>query len=176
MKFHKSKIDGCFTIIPESFEDERGIFRRHFCFREFKENGIPNNIEQANISENKYPYTLRGFHYQIYPHQEGKTLSCIKGSIYDVIIDIRKDSPTYMQWESFELNENNKKSIFIPPGCANAFLTLNSDCLIHYYCSKSYEPNSEKGIRFNDPSFNISWPHQPKVISDKDLNHPDYNI
>ena len=93
-----------------------------------------------------------------------------------MIIDIRKDSPTYMQWESFELNENNKKSIFIPPGCANAFLTLNSDCLIHYYCSKSYEPNSEKGIRFNDPSFNISWPHQPKVISDKDLNHPDYKI
>lgn len=174
MKFHKSKINGSFTIIPDSYEDERGIFRRHFCFREFKENGIPNNIEQANVSENKHPYTLRGFHYQIYPHQEGKTLSCIKGSIFDVILDIRKDSPTYMQWQSFELNEDNKKSVFIPPGCANAFLTLDSDCLIHYYCSKSYEPNSEKGIRFNDPSFKISWPHQPKVISEKDLNHPDY--
>ena len=95
-------------------------------------------------------------------------------TIFDVIIDLRNNSSTYMRWESFELSDENKNSIFIPPGCANAFLTLSSDCLIHYYCSKSYEPNSELGVRFNDPSFNIIWPHKPEVISEKDLSHPDY--
>ncbi len=176
MKFIKSRINDVFNIIPEPFVDDRGIFRRHFCHKEFETNGITNKVEQANISENNYPHTLRGFHYQIYPHQEGKTLSCIKGKIYDVILDLRRDSSTYMQWESFELNEDNKNSVFVPPGCANAFLTLTSDCLIHYYCSKSYNPDSEKGIRYNDPSFKIVWPYEPKVISEKDLSHPDYKV
>lgn len=174
MKFSKTSINDAFMIIPEPYTDDRGVFRRHFCFSEFEKNGIPNKVEQANISENLYPFTLRGFHYQKSPHQEGKTLSCIKGKIFDVIIDLRNNSSTYMRWESFELSDENKNSIFIPPGCANAFLTLSSDCLIHYYCSKSYEPNSELGVRFNDPSFNIIWPHKPEVISEKDLSHPDY--
>jgi dTDP-4-dehydrorhamnose 3,5-epimerase len=174
MKFIKSKIKDAYYIQPEPFVDERGIFRRHFCFKEFKQNGIPYNVEQANLSENKYPYTLRGFHYQVFPYQEGKTLSCLKGSIFDIILDLREESPTYMQWESFELSDKNRNSIFIPPGCANAFLTLSENCLIHYYCSKSYNPDAEKGIRYNDPSFNFIWPRKPEVISEKDLNHPDY--
>lgn len=174
MKFLKSKINGAYSIFPEPFVDTRGMFRRHFCYKEFKKNNIRYNVEQANVSENKYALTLRGFHYQVYPYQEGKTLSCLKGSIYDIIVDLRKNSPSYMRWESFELSEKNRKSIFIPPGCANAFLTLTSDCLIHYYCSKSYNPSAEKGIRYNDPSFNFIWPKKPKVISHKDLNHPDF--
>jgi dTDP-4-dehydrorhamnose 3,5-epimerase len=174
MKFIKSKIQNSFCIHPQPYMDERGVFRRHFCFNKFKENGIPHTIEQANLSENKYAYTLRGFHYQVSPYQEGKTLSCIRGSIFDIIVDLRKDSTTYMQWESFELSDQNRISIFIPPGCANAFLTLTDNCLIHYYCSKSYNPSAERGIRYNDPNFKFIWPKKPKVISDKDLNHPDY--
>jgi len=174
MKFKKCDIKDVYSIEPEPFIDERGVFRRHYCFKEFEQKNIPNKIEQANVSENKYAHTLRGFHYQVFPHQEGKTLSCLKGTIYDIIVDLRKDSPTYMRWQSFELSDKKRNSIFIPPGCANAFLTLTNDCLIHYYCSKSYVPSAEKGVRYNDPIFNFIWPHKPEVISEKDLNHPDY--
>ena len=104
-----------------------------------------------------------------------KTLSCLKGSIYDIIVDLRKESETYMQWISFNLDDQNRNSIHIPPGCANAFLTLKDNCLIQYYCSKEYVPNAERGIRFNDSKFNFQWPVEPKVISDKDNNHPDFD-
>lgn len=174
MKFYKQKIKGIYLIEPEPFIDDRGVFRRHFDHKEFKEHSIDTKIMQANVSENKYKHTLRGFHYQAYPHGEGKTLSCIKGSIYDIIVDVRPSSPTYLQWIAFELNEQNRKSIHIPKGCANAFLTLEKDCIIHYYCSQNYTPKAERGIRYNDPLFNFKWPHKPTVISDKDKNHPDF--
>jgi dTDP-4-dehydrorhamnose 3,5-epimerase len=176
MIFKKQKIKGVFLIYPDSFKDKRGVFRRHFCQNEFKKNGIVSKIEQANISENKFKYTLRGFHYQTDKHKEGKTLSCIKGKIYDIVVDLRKSSPTFGQWLYFELDEKNRKSIHIPPGCANAFLTLKNDSIIHYYCSKSYAPKFEKGIRFNDKFFNFKWPRKPKIVSIKDLNHLDFKI
>jgi len=176
MKFEKSFISGVFSIIPDPFIDERGVFRRHFCEKEFEQNGIETKIEQANISENKFAYTLRGFHYQLSPFSEGKTLSCLKGNIYDVIVDLRNNSKTFMKWTSYELSEHNKISIHIPPGCANAFLTLEDNTLIHYYCSKSYNPSAERGIRYNDPAFNFKWPIEPKIISDKDLSHPSFKI
>lgn len=176
MKFHKQIIPGVFLIEPEPFIDDRGVFRRHFDQKQFKENSIVTNIVQANISENKFKYTLRGFHYQKNPHGEGKTLSCIKGEIYDIIVDVRPNSPTYLQWISFKLNEKNRLSIHIPPGCANAFLTLKVGSIIHYYCSKPYTPKAERGIRYNDPTFKFKWPHKPLVISDKDNNHPDFKL
>ena len=138
MKFHTKKLSGVFLIEPTPFKDDRGVFRRHFCDQEFSEQGVDTDIRQSNVSENRYAQTLRGFHYQIHPFGEGKTLSCLKGSIYDIIVDLRPESQTYMQWESFELNEENRCSIHIPPGCANAFLTLEDECLIHYY-SFSYD-------------------------------------
>lgn len=174
MKFYKQKIKGVYLIEPEPFVDDRGVFRRHFDGKQFKENKITTKVIQANISENVFKHTLRGFHYQEFPYGEGKTLSCIKGAIYDIIVDLRPGSPTYMKWISFELDENNRLSIHIPPGCANAFLTLEKNSIIHYYCSKAYVPKAERGIRFDDPSFNFKWPHPPKVISDKDKNHPDF--
>ena len=119
-------------------------------------------------------FHARGFHYQVPPFGEGKTLSCLKGKIYDVIVDLRPDSPTYMMWVDFYLNEDNRHSIHIAPGCANAFLTLQHNCLIHYYCSQPYTPEAEKGIRYNDPAFNFEWPHPPEVISEKDENHPEF--
>jgi dTDP-4-dehydrorhamnose 3,5-epimerase len=174
MIFHEQKLPGVYIIEPEPFADDRGVFRRHFCDKEFAENGIVTDVRQSNVSENKYAYTLRGFHYQAHPYGEGKTLSCLKGSIYDIIVDVRPESPTYMQWISIELNEENRYSIHIAPGCANAFLTMEDNCLIHYYCSQPYTPEAECGFRYNDPVFKFEWPTEPAVISEKDLNHLDY--
>ena len=176
MIFKKQKIEGVHLILPESHEDERGVFRRHFCAKEFSDNGIVNKVEQANISENKSKYTLRGFHYQVNEHQEGKTISCISGKIYEVVLDIRKSSSTFKQWVSFELDSKNKQSVHIPPGCAHAYLTLEDNSVVHYYCSKSYAPKYEKGIRYDDKLFNFSWPHKPKFISKKDLSYEDFKI
>lgn len=174
MKFIEQSLPGVFLIEPEPFIDERGVFRRHFCKDEFGRHGIDSEVQQANISENKFAYTLRGFHYQREPYSEGKTLSCLKGKIYDIIVDLRKDSPTYMKWISFELNDDNRHSIHIAPGCANAFLTLTEGCLIQYYCSQSYSPEAERGIRYNDPVFDFNWPREPEIISAKDMKHSDY--
>ena len=174
MKFFEQKIKGVFIIEAEPVIDDRGIFRRQFCAKEFADHGIADNICQANISENHYSLTLRGFHYQDHPFAEAKTLSCLRGIIYDVIVDLREESTTYMEWVSVELSSVNRKCIHIPIGCANAFLTLERDCMINYYISQSYEPSAEKGIRYNDPSFNFEFPAEPKVISDRDLNHPDF--
>jgi dTDP-4-dehydrorhamnose 3,5-epimerase len=174
MKFHEQKLAGVYLIEPAPFKDDRGVFRRHFCDKEFSEHNIVKNVRQSNVSENKYAHTLRGFHFQVSPYGEGKTLSCLKGIIYDIIVDLRPESPTYMEWVSFELNEDNRYSIHIAPGCANAFLTLDDGCLIHYYCSQPYTPDAERGIRYNDPSFGFEWPFEPAVISEKDMSHPDF--
>jgi len=175
MKFNPQIIKGVYLIEPTPFSDERGVFRRHFCFKEFGQNDIADFVKQANVSENYSAFTLRGFHYQIAPYGEGKTLSCLKGRIYDIVVDLRKGSVTYMQWISFTLDDKNRNSIHIPPGCANAFLTLEDNCLIHYYCSQEYVSSAERGIRYNDPAFNFKWPCSPRVISEKDNSHPDFN-
>jgi dTDP-4-dehydrorhamnose 3,5-epimerase len=174
MKFTEQRISGMFLIQPTPFEDERGMFRRHFCSREFSERGIAANVQQANVSENRHSLTLRGFHYQLAPHSEGKTLSCLRGGIYDIVVDLRKNSPTYLSWVAVELNEVNRNSVHVPPGCANAFLTLQDNSLIQYYCSEAYAPTHERGIRFDDPLFSFTWPATPAVISDKDRAHPDF--
>ncbi|OGN04119.1 MAG: dTDP-4-dehydrorhamnose 3,5-epimerase [Candidatus Yanofskybacteria bacterium RIFCSPHIGHO2_01_FULL_44_17] len=174
MRFYEQKIKGVFLIEPQPFADERGMFRRHFCNKEFTDHGVVANVAQSNVSENKFKHTLRGFHYQLAPHGEGKTLSCLRGAIYDVVVDLRSDSPTYLEWVAIELNEDNRKSIHVPPGCANSFLTLADNSLIHYYCSEFYEGSAERGIRYNDPLFNFKWPAKPAVISDKDKNWPDF--
>lgn len=174
MTFFAQQLPGVFIIEPEPFVDDRGVFRRHFCQREFDAHGISSRVAQSNVSENKYKYTLRGFHYQVSPHGEGKTLTCLAGKIYDIIVDLRADSPTYLKWQSFELDAENRRSIHIPPGCANAFLTMQDNSLIHYYCSEFYFGPSERGVRYNDPLFSFTWPYAPQFMSDKDRNHPDF--
>lgn len=174
MKFYEQNLPGVFVIEPEPFIDERGVFRRHFCEREFKAHNICFDIKQCNVSENKFRYTLRGIHYQMPPGGEAKTLTCFKGAIYDIVADLRPGSPTYLKWIAVELNEANRKSLHVPVGCANAFLTLRDDSLIFYYCSEFYNPGLEKGIRYNDPIFKFKWPAEPKFISEKDKNHPDF--
>lgn len=176
MKFYEQKLKGVFVIEAEPFIDERGIFRRHFCRKEFAEHGINHVVMQSNLSHNFNAYTLRGFHYQLKPYQEAKTLTCVTGKIYDIIVDVRPDSPTFMQWVSVEVSGKNRRSLHIPPGCANAFLTLEDNTIVQYNHSELFTPGHENGIRYNDPSFGFKWPAEPKFISEKDQNHPDFKI
>ena len=174
MIFIEKKIPGVFLINPEPFKDDRDVFRRHFCKQEFKKNGILHNVEQCDVSENNIKGTLRGFHYQKYPFQEAKTLSCVKAEIFDVVVDLRKNSKTYKKWVFETLSDENCNSIDIPRGCANAFLTMKNNAIVHYYCSQRYTSKFEKGTRFNDLVFNFKWPIKPKMVSDKDMLHEDY--
>jgi dTDP-4-dehydrorhamnose 3,5-epimerase len=172
MKFFEQKIKGVMLIEAEPFIDDRGAFRRNFCINEFNDAGIDSIVKQANISENKFACTLRGFHYQLEPYQEAKTISCLDGRIYDIVVDLRPDSPTFLKWVSFEIGGSDRKSIHIPKGCANAFLSLEDNTLLHYYSSEFYAPEYERGIRYNDPVFGFEWPEKIKHTSEKDNNHP----
>lgn len=174
MKFEKTNIQNYYIIRPEVLSDNRGIFRRHFCKKFFFDIGVNFNVKQGNISENFKVGTLRGFHYNEIPSKEDKLLSCITGSAWNITIDIRKKSPTYLKKIALELSSENKYSIYIPAGCANAFLTLKDNTVFHYYMGDYFESKKDKGFRFDDPSFNISWPIEPKIISEKDLGLPYY--
>ena len=174
MKFEELEIKGAFLIHAEPFEDERGVFRRNFCEKEFAEHGIATTVAQANISENKYKHTLRGFHYQVAPFGESKTMTIIKGRIHDIIIDLREDSSTYLEWVSFDLSPDQRTSFHVPAGCANAFLTMEDNTIVHYYMGDTFSPNTYSGIRYNDPMFLVEWPCEPVVISEKDRNLPNF--
>jgi dTDP-4-dehydrorhamnose 3,5-epimerase len=176
MIFTETKLNGAFIIEIEKHEDERGFFGRSWCVNEMKDHGIDMNILQANISLNKSKGTLRGMHYQLAPHQEAKLVRCSKGSIFDVIIDLRKDSKTYKQWIGVKLTQENYKMLYIPEDFAHGFLTLDNDSEISYLMSELYVPGAAATIRWNDPLFNIKWPLEPTIISEKDKSQPDFEI
>lgn len=173
MKFTDLAVAGAFLIDAEPFTDERGTFRRHFCRDEFAKHGLDPNVAQGNISENPKRGTLRGFHFQHMPAKEGKTLSCAMGAVYDIIVDLRPNSPTFLKWDSLELSAKTRNSLYVPAGCGNAWLTLEDNTHVHYYMTSMYEPGRDAGIRYNDPSFKFTWPMEPVVISAKDLSYPD---
>tara|TARA_Y100000741_G_scaffold349837_1_gene319345 strand:+ start:317 stop:850 length:534 start_codon:yes stop_codon:yes gene_type:complete len=170
MKFEEQEIEGVYLISPEPFKDERGMLRRHFCKEEFSKKELFTEIKQTNISENTNIHTLRGFHFQYPPFGENKLISCINGSIYDIVVDLRKKSKTYLHWQSFDLKKENRLSLYVPVGCANAYLTMSANTWILYYHSEFYRPGGEGGIRYNDPFFKFKWPVDPQVISNKDSN------
>ena len=174
MKFEKLKIKDLILIKSNIFSDERGHFRRSFCEKEMKKNNLNFKVKQGNISENLNKYTLRGFHYQKGSKKESKIITSVIGEIHNVVIDLRKDSPTYKQTLSINLNDYDKFSLFIPGGCANAFLTLKKNTIIHYYMGDYFNPNTYSGIRFDDPFFSVKWPHKPVYISSRDLQFPDF--
>lgn len=174
MIFTETKLKDAFIIEVEKLEDERGFFGRSWCVNEMKEHGIDVNILQANISFNKAKGTLRGMHYQIAPFQEAKFVRCSRGSIFDVIIDLRIDSPTFKQWIGVELTHENYKMLYVPEDFAHGFLTLEDDCEISYLMSELYVPGAGAIIRWNDPLFNIEWPFEPIVISEKDKSQLDF--
>lgn len=176
MKFHKQDIPGVCLIEAEPYRDERGQFFRHFCQKEFKQQGLESRIVQTNVSQNKYKYTLRGLHYQIKPFEEHKTMFCISGAFQDVVVDLRPSSPAFMKWQSFDLKAGSPVSLHIPAGCANGYLTLEDNTTILYYMSEFYTPDHYRGFRYNDPSFKIKWAHKPEVITEKDISYPDFDI
>ena len=176
MKFFNQSIEGLVLIKPEVFEDNRGAFRRNFCAKELKENGIEFSVCQGNISENTTQYTLRGFHYQKNPSSESKVLTPVSGGIYNVVIDLRPASSTFLKWVALEVSSSRRESLHVPAGCANAFLTTTANTVVHYYMGDYFKSESYSGFRYNDPFFGVQWPLTPAVISDRDAAFPDFSL
>ena len=176
MIFKETKLQGAFVIEIESIEDARGFNARAWCQKEFERHHLVTELVQTNIISNKKKGTLRGFHYQADPYQEAKLFRCTRGAIYDVIIDLRPQSPTYKQWFSVELSAENYRMLYVPKNFAQAFLTLQDDTEITYQVSQFYTHDYGRTIRYNDPAFHVTWPIEIMVISDKDKNCPDSNF
>jgi dTDP-4-dehydrorhamnose 3,5-epimerase len=174
MKFCPTPLNGAYTIELEKRGDDRGFFARLYCQHEFKSAGIPTDVVQINNSLSAKAGTLRGMHYQLPPAAETKIVRCIRGALYDVIIDLRPDSSSFGRWFGAELSAENRSMMFVPQGFAHGFLTLVDDTEAIYLVNASYSPEAERGLRFNDPRFSIVWPRTPVEISDKDRNWPNY--
>jgi dTDP-4-dehydrorhamnose 3,5-epimerase len=174
MKFTETSLKGAFIIELEPFTDNRGLFARTFCAKEFKEHGLEYNMVQSNLSVSNKKNTLRGMHYQVDGAEEAKLVRAIRGRILDVIIDLRKDSKTYGKHIMVELSETNNKMLYVPKNFAHGFLTLEDNCHVFYQVSNYYSSGKERGIRWNDPFFGISWPVKKPIISDKDAAHGDF--
>jgi dTDP-4-dehydrorhamnose 3,5-epimerase len=176
MIFTETKLKGAFEIEIKKLVDERGFFGRSWCANEMAEHGLKADLKQANTSFSIKKGTLRGMHYQMHPYQETKLIRCTRGSILDVIIDLRPASPTFKQWIGVELTQDNYKMLYVPEDFAHGFITLEDNCEVTYLVTQFYTPGAEKGIRWNDPLFNIEWPFEPIVISEKDKTHPNYTL
>jgi dTDP-4-dehydrorhamnose 3,5-epimerase len=174
MIFIETQLKGAFIIKPERLEDERGFFARTWCQREFEAHGLNSRLVQCNISFNKKAGTLRGMHYQAAPYEEAKLVRCTQGAIYDAIIDLRSESPTFKQYTAIVLTAQNRKMLYVPEGFAHGFLTLEDHTEVFYQMSEFYAPEYARGIRWNDPAFNIQWPADVQIISDQDQNLPDF--
>ena len=168
MNFTPTPLDGAFIIENKKCEDERGFFLRFWDANEFSKSGLNPNLAQCNTSYTKIKGTIRGLHYQISPHEESKLIWCIKGEIFDVIVDLRPESKTFKKWFSIQLTSDNYKMLYVPEGFANGFQSLKDEVKIFYQNSQYYASESERGIRWNDPTFNINWPLKPTLISKKD--------
>lgn len=174
MNIIKTLIDGCFIIERDFFKDERGYFSRGFCKKTLEEHGINGNFVQSNISNNLKKYTLRGLHSQKAPYGEDKMVTCLRGEVLDVCVDVRENSPTYKKYVSVNLTEQNGKCLYIPKGCAHGYISLTDNSQIIYFVTQEYVPESEKCYSYDDPAFNIDWAGvDPKdmIISEKDKNH-----
>jgi len=174
MTFHETGLGGVFEIHPELEPDERGFFARTWCQREFENHGLNRNLVQCSISFNTQKGTLRGMHYQAAPHAEAKVVRCTKGSIYDVVVDLRPQSPTFRDWFAVVLSSDARNMVYIPEQCAHGFLTLEGASEILYQMSEFHSPGSARGVRWNDPAFNIHWPEEVRVISERDWMYPDF--
>ncbi|MEI2764234.1 MAG: dTDP-4-dehydrorhamnose 3,5-epimerase [Dermatophilaceae bacterium] len=172
MRFSPTAVAGCMTVDLQPFHDNRGFFSRAFDASEFADQGLDAAVVQTNISFNVKAGTLRGLHLQVPPHAEGKLVRCTRGAIVDVAMDVREDSPTFGRHAMVELTRDNHTALFIPPYVAHAFLTLTDDTEVTYQVSGPYAPGGERGYRYDDPAFGISWPRDVAVVSDKDLSWP----
>ena len=176
MKFTETKLCGAFVVTPDLIEDDRGFFSRAFCRKEFQLRDLEPNVMQCNISFNRARGTLRGMHYQAVPHQEVKLVRCTMGAVFDVIVDLRRDSRSYLDWFGIELSAENRRMLYVPRGFAHGYVTLCDNAEVCYQVSEPYAKGSERGVCWNDPAFRIEWPVVPRVISDKDRSHPLYSV
>ncbi|MDO9540775.1 MAG: dTDP-4-dehydrorhamnose 3,5-epimerase [Kiritimatiellia bacterium] len=176
MIFVETKLKGAFIIEPERKEDERGFFARTWCRHEFEQHGLNPQLVQCSLSCNVKKGTLRGMHYQIFPHAETKLVRCTRGALHDVIVDLRSESPTFRCWIAMELTSENRKALYIPEGLAHGFQTLMDETEVLYQISEFYHPECARGVRWDDPVFKISWPSGPRIISPKDQQYPDFMV
>ena len=174
MLFHGCGLPGVFRVSPEPKEDDRGLFARTFCAQEFRQRELTSSFVQSNVSWNTRRGTLRGMHFQRPPHEEVKLVRCTRGAAYDVVLDLRKDSPAYLQWSAFEITADNRAAIYIPAGCAHGFQTLADGTELFYQMSAEYAPGLAAGVRWNDPAFLIEWPIANPTLSERDATYPDF--
>jgi dTDP-4-dehydrorhamnose 3,5-epimerase len=174
MIFTETALQGAYVIDLERLEDERGFFARCWCRTEFKAHGLNPRLVQCSVSFSARKGTLRGMHYQAEPYQETKLIRCTAGSIYDVIVDIRPDSPSFKKHFSAVLTSENRRALFAPEGFAHGFLTLSDDTEVLYQMSEVHAPEYARGFRWNDPAFGIEWPAAVQAISDRDRDYPDF--
>jgi dTDP-4-dehydrorhamnose 3,5-epimerase len=171
MRFTQTPLGSAFIVEIEHQQDERGFFARSFCRREFEQHGLAVEVVQSSISYNRRRHTLRGLHYQAAPHQEAKVVRCVAGAIYDVIVDLRRASPTYLRWYAVELSAATMNAIYVPPDFAHGFLSLTDDATVLYQMSTEHEPKAARGLRWNDPMLAITWPTAPQVIGERDASY-----
>jgi dTDP-4-dehydrorhamnose 3,5-epimerase len=174
MIFQETNLSGVFEIRLEPVNDARGFFARSWCQTEFEDHGLNPNVLQCNVSFNTRKGTLRGMHYQEAPRGEAKLVRCTSGSIYDVVIDLRSDSPTFKRWIAVTLTAQRRNMIYVPEGCAHGFLTLEDETEVFYQMSEFYSPELARGIRWDDSAFRIVWPEKIEVISERDRTYADF--
>jgi dTDP-4-dehydrorhamnose 3,5-epimerase len=174
VKFIPAELPGVYLIEWNLLQDNRGFFARSFCQREFEAHGLKCHFPQCNTSWNKEKGTLRGMHYQLAPNAEVKVVRCTRGAIHDVVIDLRRESPTYCRWMAVELSANDHRMLYVPEGFAHGYQTLTPDTETFYMVSEFYAPNAERAVRWNDPTFAIRWPLPNPILSAKDAAHPDF--
>jgi dTDP-4-dehydrorhamnose 3,5-epimerase len=174
MKFIPTRIDGAFIIEAEPFHDDRGTFSRTFDATEFAEHGLAGAVAQASIATTARQGTIRGMHWQVAPALETKYVRCTRGAIFDQIVDLRPDSPTYLESVGVELSADNARGLFVPVLCAHGYQTLTDDTEVHYVMSEFYDPATQRGHPYDDPAFGLEWPLQVTVVSDKDLSWPPF--
>ena len=174
MQLIQTPLAGAYVIEPTPIEDDRGLFAYGFRADEFAGRGLIPAIAQVNISFTRHRGTLRGMHFQIPPHQEAKTIRCVRGAAYDVIVDLRPDSPTRCRWFATELTADNRRALYVPPGFAHGFQTLTDDVEVLYLVSAYYTPSHYRGVRWNDPAFGIEWPLAPLRMHQRDRAYPDF--
>lgn len=175
MIFTATQLDDAWLIDLEPREDERGFFARIWCRQELAAQGLDTEIAQESLSFNRHRGTMRGLHFQRPPHEETKIVRCTRGGIFDVIVDLRPQSPSYLRWQGFELTAENRKALYVPKGFAHGFQTLVDNAEIVYQISEFYAPNSAGGYRYDDMAFGIAWPLPVTVISERDLSWPAFN-
>ncbi|MGE0614885.1 MAG: dTDP-4-dehydrorhamnose 3,5-epimerase [Bacteriovoracia bacterium] len=172
MKFIESPLTGVWTIEAETFRDERGSFSQVFLTEEFRQHKLETEFGQWSLSDNEIRGTLRGMHFQKPPFAQGKLIQCVRGSIFDVAIDLREGSPTFRKWWGTEISAKNNRMLHIAPGFAHGFITLEDHTCVYYHLSKTYTPDSQSGIRWDDPKIGIHWPLNPTRVSDRDRAYP----